>query len=89
MMKMPALSWSMSFLVLLIGIILFVFTSFAIAIAVIAALIVPVTFLYGLATRQSYNRVCDNSEIIYQLNRIGKWTIVSLIGIGVIYLLLV
>jgi len=57
----------------LIGLLL-LSTSLLIAFSIIGASFVPLTWLYGKLTGQSYERVCDNSEMIYQLNRIGKWT---------------
>ena len=47
-----------------------------VSVALIAAAIVPLTWVYGLITGQTYDRVCDNSQILYRLNQIGKWTIV-------------
>jgi hypothetical protein len=61
-----------------------IFGTIFIAVAIMSALIVPLTWAYGLLTDQSYDRVCDNSEIVYQLNQLGKWTIV--IGIALLLL---
>jgi hypothetical protein len=58
-----------------------------VAIAIVAAMIVPLTWTWGLITGQSYDRVCDNSEFIYQLNQIGKWTLV--IGLGFLLMWLI
>ena len=56
-----------------------------IAVAVVGASIVPLTFIWGLLTGQSYARVCDNSEILYRLNQVGKWTLTVAVGILVIF----
>lgn len=71
-----------------LGIVLLSFSALAlsalIAIACVSVLIVPITWIFGIVTGQSYDRVCDNSEIIYNLNKIGKWTLVIGIGIGIL-----
>jgi hypothetical protein len=54
-----------------------------IAVAILSALIVPLTWVWGYFTDQSYDRVCDNSEILYQLNQVGKWTLV--IGVALVF----
>ncbi len=54
--------------------------AYAVVILAMSILVVPVTWIFGLVTGQSYDRVCDNSEIVYQLNRIGKWTILFSFG---------
>lgn len=59
-----------------------------ISLAIVSALVVPLTWIWGIFTNQSYDRVCDNSQFIYQLNQIGKWTIVIGIGLAIIYFLL-
>jgi len=59
-----------------------------ISVAIVSALVVPLTWIWGIFTNQSYDRVCDNSQFIYQLNQIGKWTIVIGIGLAIIYFLL-
>lgn len=55
--------------------------------AIVGALIVPLTYIWGLITDQSYDRVCDNSEFIYRLNQIGKWTLVIGLGFLLIWLI--
>ena len=47
------------------------------ALAIVSALIVPMTYLWGMITNQSYDRVCDNSEIVYRLNQWGKLNILT------------
>jgi hypothetical protein len=55
-----------------------------ISILILSVLVVPVTFIWSKITGESYDRVCDNSEIVYQLNRVGKWSIVALTGFLII-----
>ncbi len=81
------LSNTISSLIGFILILLILFSSFFVAIAIVAAMIVPLTWIWGLITDQSYDRVCDNSEFIYQLNQIGKWTLV--IGLGFLLMWLI
>jgi hypothetical protein len=59
---------------------------YAIVILSMSILVVPITWIFGLMTSQSYDRVCDNSEIVYQLNRFGKWAILFSIGVLVAWL---
>lgn len=59
-----------------------------IALSIACSFIVPMTWLWGVFTDQSYDRVCDNSQFIYQLNQIGKWTIVILFGYLILFLLI-
>jgi len=54
--------------------------SILICLASVSAITVPITYLMALISGETYDRICDNSEIVYQLNRIGKWTILVLIG---------
>lgn len=73
-------------LLLLLVLVILVFGGMVIlAIALISALIVPLTFLWGLFTGQSYDRVCDNSEFIYRLNQYGKWALIIGAGLALIY----
>lgn len=74
-----------SLILLLILVILAFGGIILIAIALISALIVPLTFLWGLITGQSYDRVCDNSEFIYRLNQYGKWALIIGAGLALIY----
>lgn len=32
------------------------------------------TWLYANVTEQSYDFICDQSEILYKVNQVGKWT---------------
>jgi len=84
---MNNLSNTISSLIGFILILLILFSSFFVAIAIVAAMIVPLTWIWGLITDQSYDRVCDNSEFIYRLNQIGKWTL--LIGLGFLLIWLI
>ena len=59
-----------------------------VALCVLGALIVPLTYVWGLMTNQSYDRVCDNSEIVYKLNQVGKWTLLISLGMFVIWLVI-
>ena len=69
-------------IILLILLVLFLISSgLFLSVAIFSAAVVPLTWMWGLITGQSYDRVCDNSEIIYRLNKIGQWTIV--IGIAI------
>jgi hypothetical protein len=56
------------------------------ALAIVGALIVPLTYVWGLITDQSYDRVCDNSEIVFKLNQIGKWTLLISVGMLIMWL---
>jgi hypothetical protein len=76
-----------SLILLLILVILAFGGIILIAIALMSALIVPLTFLWGLITGQSYDRVCDNSEFIYRLNQYGKWSLLIVFGIALMFLL--
>jgi hypothetical protein len=84
---MNNLSNTISSLIGFILILLILFSSFFLAIAIVAAMIVPLTWIWGLITDQSYDRVCDNSEFIYRLNQIGKWTLVIGLGFLLIWLI--
>ncbi len=82
-MKTP---WKSIIFLLIVGILLILLTTataiFSIIVAIfgISILTVPLTFLFGLITGQSYDRVCDNSEILYKLNQFGKWSIIVSLG---------
>lgn len=58
------------------------------ALAIVGSLIVPLTYVWGLITGQSYDRVCDNSEIVYKLNQVCKWTLVISLGMLIIWLVI-
>lgn len=74
-----------SLLILLIIIVALIGGSIFLAIGILGLAIVPLTGLWGLLTGQSYARVCDNSEIIYRLNNIGKWAWAIAIGGGMVF----
>lgn len=86
--NIPSLSTSLSILVLLVIGVLIFFSSVFIALAVLSMAIVPLTWLWGLATGQSYDRVCDNSELVYRLNQFGKISLSVGIGLLAIYFIL-
>jgi hypothetical protein len=81
--RIPSLGSALSLLVILFIILAVLFSGVFIAIAIMSAAIVPITWIFGVFTGQSYDRVCDNSEIVYRLNQVGKWTIV--IGIAFLF----
>ena len=66
--NIPSLNTSLSLLVLLVIGVLIFFSSVFIALAILSMAIVPLTLLWGLITGQTYDRVCDNSELVYKLN---------------------
>lgn len=84
---MPSLSWALSLLVILICFLVFTFTTIVLILASMSVLVLGTTWVYSLFSGQTYDRVCDNSEIVYQLNNIGKWVSVITIGIGIAYLI--
>ena len=49
-------------------------------ISTLAACVVPFTWLYSKIVGLSYAHVCDSSEMVYQLNKIGRWTLVIYLG---------
>lgn len=81
--NIPNLNQALSFLIVLVLLLVVVFSGVFLSVAIAAAAIVPLTWIWGLLTGQSYDRVCDNSEIIYRLNQLGKWTIV--IGLAILF----
>lgn len=83
--NIPTLNRALSLLVTFVVIMMVLFSGFFIALAILAAAIVPLTWAWGLLTGQSYDRVCDNSEIVYKLNQLGKWTL--LIGISILFVI--
>jgi hypothetical protein len=85
--RIPSLGSALSLLVILFIILAILFSGVFIAIAIMSAAIVPITWLFGVFTGQSYDRVCDNSEIVYRLNQVGKWTIVIGLAFVFIYIL--
>ena len=82
--NIPPFSKALSLLVLVVILLILVFSGLFVTIALIGASVVPLTWIWGLLTGQSYERVCDNSEIVYKLNQIGKWTLLILIALLII-----
>ena len=85
--NIPTLNRALSLLVTFIVIMMVLFSGLFIALAIAAAAIVPLTWIWGLLTGQSYDRVCDNSEIVYKLNQLGKWTIAIGIAVLLVYII--
>lgn len=85
--NIPNLNRALSLLVTFIVIMMVLFSGVFISVAIAAAAIVPLTWIWGLLTGQSYDRVCDNSEIVYKLNQLGKWTIA--IGIAILFVYMI
>jgi len=83
--NIPTLNRALSLLIIFVLAILVLFSGFFIALAILSASIVPLTWIWGLLTGQSYDRVCDNSEIVYKLNQLGKWTIVIGLSLLLVY----
>ncbi len=83
--NIPTLNRALSLLIIFVLTILVLFSGFFIALAILSASIVPLTWIWGLLTGQSYDRVCDNSEIVYKLNQLGKWTIVIGLSLFLVY----
>ena len=84
--RIPSVSGVISLLLILFIILAVLFSGVFIAVAIMSAAIVPITWIFGLFTGQSYDRVCDNSEIVYKLNQVGKWTLLVSVGIFIIWL---
>jgi hypothetical protein len=85
--RIPTLNKSLSLLVILVVLIFLIFSGLFLTVAICSAAVVPLTWIWGLLTGQSYDRVCDNSELIWRLNQIGKWTI--FIGLALLFIGLV
>ena len=85
--NIPSFSKTLSLLVLLVILLVLLFSGVFIAVALLSIAIVPLTWIWGLLTGQSYDRVCDNSEIIYKLNQFGKWSFAIGIAIGLVALI--
>lgn len=79
--NIPPFGKALSLLVLVVILLILLFSGLFVTIALIGASVVPLTWIWGLLTGQSYERVCDNSEIVYRLNQIGKWTLLVLIAL--------
>ena len=43
-----------------------------IGLLIMSMLITPLTWIYAKITNKSYRLICDQSEIIYQLNKFGR-----------------
>jgi len=68
------------YILMLIGIIVGI--PIIIGIIVMSICIVPVTWAYSLAIGESYNSVCDSSNFLYKLNKLGKYSIfIGLVGL--------
>ncbi len=83
----PTLNRALSLFIVFILAMMILFSGLFISLAIASIAIVPITWIWGLLTGQSYERVCDNSEIIYKLNQLGKWSIVIGIAVFVVYLI--
>jgi hypothetical protein len=86
--RLPSFNKALSLLVLVIIFLVLISSGLFLAVAIASAAVVPITWLWGLMTGQSYDRVCDNSEIVYRLNQLGKWTIfigIAFTFIGLIF----
>jgi hypothetical protein len=83
----PTLNRALSLFIVFILAMMILFSGLFISLAIASIAIVPITWIWGLLTGQSYERVCDNSEIIYKLNQLGKWSIVIGISVFVVYLI--
>lgn len=70
-------------IVFLLGIIAIVFFPIFISLTFLSMLIVPLTWAYAQLTGISYNRLIDQSDMLYKLNIFGQWAL--LIG-GAIFL---
>ena len=79
--NIPPFGKALSLLVLVVILLILLFSGLFVTIALIGASVVPLTWIWGILTGQSYERVCDNSEIVYRLNQIGKWTLLVLIAL--------
>lgn len=55
------------------------------AIAVFAAAIVPLTWVFGIINGRGYSQTCDVSETLFKLNQLGRWTWAVLLGLTIIY----
>jgi hypothetical protein len=75
----------------LLGVMLVVLLFFAIKIfiglAIISISIVPLTFVYCLVTGRSYSSTIDSSNMLYKLNKMGQWSIITALAIGIFYVI--
>lgn len=74
-----------SFLVFSVSVAVVTFLAVVVGMSV---LVVPITWVFALATGQTYDRICDNSEILYRLNQIGKWSLVFCVGIFLTWIII-
>lgn len=84
-MKIPSLSVSASLLILLVIAIAMSAVTILASIMSVSIVVLSLTFLFSLITGQSYDKVCDSSEILFQLNKYGKWGLV--LGAGLLILM--
>lgn len=73
--RIPTLGRTISIILIILLVLFLISSGLFLSLAIFSAAVVPLTWIWGLISGQSYDRVCDNSEIIYKLNQIGKWTI--------------
>lgn len=62
-----------------------------IALAYGCVVITGFTWIYSLITNQDYYFVCDQSEILYKINQVGKWTatVTGIFIVGLLTLMLI
>lgn len=86
--RLPTFNKSLSILILIVILFILISSGLFVAVAIASAAVVPITWIWGLMTGQSYDRVCDNSEVVYRLNQLGKWTIflfIAMCSIGLVF----
>lgn len=64
------------FLLLFLVVICFLAINILVGVAILSMLIVPLTYLYSLISKQSYSFVIDQSNMLYKLNKFGQWSLV-------------
>ena len=73
----------------LLGILIILLAIFAsqvfIGIAILSMLIVPSTLLYCKIVGRSYNSTIDRSNILYKLNKLGQYALLSAVGLLIFY----
>lgn len=84
---METLNRYLRLLGILVAVLAFLAINIAIGIAVLSAMVVPLTYLYCLLSGKSYNSFIDTSQIIYTLNKIGQWTIISALALLIVIIL--
>ena len=75
MIRIP-LIWRLVALLIIIFIIINI-----IGLLILSSLVVLVTYLISLKMGISYYELCDRSDLLYKLNYIGKYSILSLVCI--------